>query len=300
MTNAMLLEGVVCRGDEEAYEAVLHRYGPMVWRVCREILHNPHDAEDAFQATFLVLVRSAGAIRNRDALGRWLYETAYRIALRAKYQAARRKTGGPLDVDGIPARPEEDPLTRDLRPTIHDEVNRLPDKLRSAIVLCYFEGLNQDEASRRLRCPVRTLKGRLARGRELLRSRLARRGVTASALLLLMLLDDSCWAMSHGLVESTRLAMDVTRAHGSLPETITPRVARLVRLQAKATQARWMVRLLVPALVLVILGSTGANAMLTSPWEIFSSASWRNADLHASGQCGTPASPSPEPVSRRP
>lgn len=281
MTNAALLDGFVSVRDEAAFEAVLSRYGPMVWRVCREVLRNPHDAEDAFQATFLVFVRSAGTIRNRDALGRWLYETAYRIALRAKYQAARRTAAGGAEVERAESRPEEDAEARELRPAVHDEVNRLPVKLRSAIVLCYFEGLSQDEAARQLACPLRTLKGRLSRGRELLRSRLTRRGLTVSSVLLLLLLGESCYGVHLELIESTRHACGASLARAGMLETVPARVARLVRRQARRDRAWRLSRKLVPLLLLLILGGTGANAMLTAPWDVLNPGHWTAHPLAA-------------------
>ncbi len=265
MTDAGLLDGFVVSRDEAAFGAVLDRYGPMVWRVCREILRDPHDAEDAFQATFLVLVRSAGAIRNGDALGRWLYETAYRISLRAKYQSARRDARTKQGVEMVAARPQGDEVeAREMRPALHDEVNRLPSKLRAAIVLCYFEGLSQADAARQLRCPIRTLKGRLARGRELLRSRLSRRGVTVTALMLMLLLTEVGSAAPLELIESTRHAGIVALARRGLPETVPPRVHGLVRGHRRSTFRRRLTALGL-AVALGIILANPSLAMILRP-----------------------------------
>jgi RNA polymerase sigma factor (sigma-70 family) len=162
----------------------------MVLRVCRDVLGDPSDAEDAFQATFLVLVRRAGAIRDRSSLGPWLYEVAWRISRRARANAARRRAQQrqvlAMDMDAASV-PPSDPAQNELKPILHEEIHRLPAKFRDAIVLCYLEGFTVEVAARRLHCPVGTLKSRLSRGRDLLRSRLVRRGLTTSAVLFLLL-----------------------------------------------------------------------------------------------------------------
>jgi RNA polymerase sigma-70 factor (ECF subfamily) len=186
MTDGELLERFLARRDESAFESVVLRHGSMVLRLCREVLGNTHDAEDAFQATFLVLVNNASAIRDQDALGRWLYGVAYRIAVRAKVRARRRQTQERQGVEMAAAAPENDALPQDYLPVVHAELNRLPTKIRDPLVLCYLEGLTQEEAARQLDCPLGTLKGRLTKGRELLRSRLGRRGLALSLIVLLL------------------------------------------------------------------------------------------------------------------
>lgn len=152
----------------------------MVWSVCRRFLLQPQDAEDAFQATFLVLVRKASSIRQGSLLSNWLYGVAYRVALRARAGVARRRareTNG-VEIQG-PAAPDES--SAEWPPALHEEVFRLPEKYRQPIVLCYLEGKTSEEAARDLDWPVGTIKGRLGRAREMLRSRLTRRGLVLSA-----------------------------------------------------------------------------------------------------------------------
>jgi RNA polymerase sigma factor (sigma-70 family) len=171
------------RGDEAeaAFEAIMARHGPMVLEVCQRILRHPCDADDAFQATFLVLVRKAGSVRVADSLGPWLYGVARRVATKSRSLTLRRRsretTGVETDVEG-PSVIDIDLL--DARPMLFEELDRLPEKYRSPIVLCHLEGLSHDEAAHRLRWPVGTLSGRLSRARELLRSRLARRGLVVT------------------------------------------------------------------------------------------------------------------------
>src|SRR5439155_14145624 len=152
------------------------RHGPMVWSVCRRLLTQVHDAEDAFQATFMVLVRKAARIQRRELLANWLYGVAYKVAARARGQAARRRGRETPDlVDPVQA--VADKPTDDVKAVLHEEVSHLPEKYRAPVVLCYLEGKSNEEAAENLDCPVGTVKGRLARARELLQRRLVRRGL---------------------------------------------------------------------------------------------------------------------------
>jgi len=161
-----------------AFEELVVRHGAMVLDVCRRVLHNPHDVEDAFQATFLVLARRAGSVRNRDALGGWLHRVALRVALRAKSEAAHRREVEQSVVAAanfvITARDIE---RADFRSVLHEELDRIPASYRAALVACYLEGLTHEEAAKRLGWPVGTVRSRLARGRDQLRDRLTRRGL---------------------------------------------------------------------------------------------------------------------------
>jgi RNA polymerase sigma factor (sigma-70 family) len=189
-TEGELLNRFVNERDAAAFEALVARHGPMVLGVCRQVLRDPNDVDDAFQATFLVLVRKASTLRRCDLLGNWLYGVAFRVAARARSQSARRLalvTSQP-DVDGSLNASEyrqavgtDSSILMDQGPVLHKEVNGLPEKYRVPIVLCYFEGLTHDEAALRLGWPLGTVKGRLARARDLLRRRLTSRGVTLSA-----------------------------------------------------------------------------------------------------------------------
>ncbi len=157
------------------------RHGPMVLAVCRGILRDPHDAEDAFQATFLILARKAGSAWAEGQLGGWLHKVAYRIAVRARADAARRRALERRAAEVAAVEYTRDALEDDLRPALHEEVARLPAKLRLPVVLCYLEGLTHAQAAVALRCGEATLRRRLAGARERLRLRLARRGFEPSA-----------------------------------------------------------------------------------------------------------------------
>ena len=179
LTDGQLLDRFVQRSDEAAFAALVERHGPMVLRVCRNRLGDPHDAEDAFQATFLVLARKARSIRQSEAVAGWLFGVASRVSARVKAAERRRvraeqRVGVSPDL-GIEDRPHE-PWTE-----LYEELDRLPEKFRLPLVLCYLEGLTYEQAAAQLRCPVRTIQSRLARGRERLRGKLERRGIAPSA-----------------------------------------------------------------------------------------------------------------------
>ena len=178
LADGQLLERFATADGEAAgvaFAALVERHGPMVLRVCRGVLRNAHDAEDAFQATFLILTQKAGSIRSGDSLASWLYGVAHNVASTARSAAARRcfhesKAGA--------TRPQT--TVQDARddpgPVVHEELRRLPDRYRAAVVLCCLEGLTQQQAAEQLGWPLGTVQSRLARGRERLRARLARRG----------------------------------------------------------------------------------------------------------------------------
>jgi RNA polymerase sigma factor (sigma-70 family) len=190
LTDAQLLDRFVRHRDEAAFELLVWRHAALVLGTCRRLLHDRHEAEDAFQATFLVLVRKAASISKRASVGSWLYKVACRIAGRARSRSARRACR-PLPTD-IPARADSDEvLWRDLRPVLDEEVARLPEKYRRPFVLCYLEGHTNEQAARLLGCPTGTVLSRLARGRERLRQRLARRGLVLSGGLLTALLSNA-------------------------------------------------------------------------------------------------------------
>jgi RNA polymerase sigma factor (sigma-70 family) len=207
-----LLQRFVNSRDAGAFEAIVARHGPMVLGVCRRLLANPSDVEDAFQATFLVLVRRAASLRNADLLSPWLYGVATRVALRARAtrsepsgrtprllpagDGARRADEGlhpgrsgraqaswppTTPVEDVTPCPSEALEERELRGVLDEEIARLPERFRRPVVLCYFEGLTHQEAARRLRCPLGTVNSRLATARERLRERLTRRGLAPTA-----------------------------------------------------------------------------------------------------------------------
>ncbi len=189
MTDGQLLESFASRRDEAAFAALLCRHASMVWGVCRRALRNQQDAEDAFQASFLVLVRKAASVAPREKVASWLYGVAYRTALKARALAARRRARERQVTDvPEPAAAERD-LGRDLHPLLDQELSRLPDKHRAALVLCDLEGKTRREAAQQLGVPEGTVAGWLARARAKLAARLARRGVALSGAALAALLS---------------------------------------------------------------------------------------------------------------
>jgi RNA polymerase sigma factor (sigma-70 family) len=163
--DPQLLERFVKQGDQAAFALLLKRHGPMVWTVCRRLLQHVEDAEDAFQATFLVLARNAARIQKRELLANWLYGVAYKVAAHSRTKIARRQSREAPDlvVETVPAA-EDKPS--DVQAVLQEEVHSLPAKYRAPIVLCYLQGKSNEEAAADLRCPVGTVKGRLARARE--------------------------------------------------------------------------------------------------------------------------------------
>ncbi len=186
-SDEQLLQAFAACHDDSAFAALVHRHGPMVLHVCRRVLGHEQDAEDAFQATFLVLARNAAKLRKKTALASYLHGTAYRIALNAKRSAARRRkyenSLGALTQPRSPVDPSDDLLWRDVRALLDEEIARLPEKYRSVLVLCCLEHLSQAEAGRRLGMKERTVSNRLAEAQKRLARRLAKRGVELTAVL---------------------------------------------------------------------------------------------------------------------
>ncbi len=163
--------------DELAFEELLRRHGPMVWAVCRQSLPDHADAEDAFQATFLALIRSANSVRGRGKIAGWLHGVAVRVAQKMKRSAVRRRQREERAANGEADRPVPDTKWDALLAAVHEEVQRLPDAMRTAFVLCELEGVRQPDAAAQLGCKLGTLTSRLTRARQLLIERLSRRGL---------------------------------------------------------------------------------------------------------------------------
>jgi RNA polymerase sigma factor (sigma-70 family) len=180
---------------ESAFEVLVLRHGPMVLQVCHNALGNATDAQDAFQATFLVLVRRFGSIRRLDSVGGWLYGVACRVAARARVEAARRRAaerrGALRLVEAVDSDSITDPTRAESSLALQAEVQRLPEKYRSVVVLCYWQGLTQEQAAAQLGCPLGTVRSRLARARDILRQRLVRRGLAPLAAAVAAALGDS-------------------------------------------------------------------------------------------------------------
>jgi zinc protease len=305
--EAQLLERFLARGDEAAFEAILQRHGPMVLGVCRRVLDDPHDVADAFQATFLVLIKRARSIRERDALGTWLYGVARRVAVRARVNARRRnareRTG--IDAEGrdVDRRgSREDRLeAQELRSTIDAELERLPARYRAPVILCDLEGQTHEQAAAQLGCPVGTVKSRLSRGREQLRMRLVRRGVAPSVgLLAAMLAAESAHAVPVELINltlgaATRLVAGqavMAGASSAGAATLTKGVLRSMSLVK--------IKLAAAALAAVALATTGFR-VLVAPASNPAQAGRQEAAAPVSPRAPTAASnqPADTPPSER-
>ncbi|WP_165226737.1 sigma-70 family RNA polymerase sigma factor [Aquisphaera insulae] len=224
LVDRLVREGLD-RGDADlAFRALIDRHGSLVWGTCRQILGNVPDAEDAFQATFLVLLRRASSLHVGESLAPWLFQVASRVARRARSDRSRdRARGGPLFEDlespeGVPL-----PAPEELR-LLHAELERLPARYRNPIVLCHLQGKTHEEAARALRCPIGTLSGRLSRARAMLRSRLERKGWRSAQDLSGLLLP----ACSRFVVPPGLVSVSVEMASGGASLVPTP-VHRLTR-----------------------------------------------------------------------
>jgi RNA polymerase sigma factor (sigma-70 family) len=191
---------------EMAFAALVDRHGAMVWGVCHRVLGDPHEAEDAFQATFLVLIRKARSVRVDGSLGRWLYGVAHRIALRSRSDAEQRRSA----IGGVAPPSSDDPASvaelRELRTVVGEEVDGLPMKYRCAVELCHLQGMTYDQAAQQLNWPVATVKNRLTKGRLRLRARLARRGLAPGAVTVAVTTALTSAVVPPTLVQSTLCA----------------------------------------------------------------------------------------------
>ncbi len=264
LTDGELVKRFVGQRDEAAFAALVRRYGPLVLGVCRRVLHHRHDAEDAFQATFLVLLHKAGSIAQPELVGHWLYGVAYFTAKNAKASAARRRARE-RQVSEMPrAQPlsDEDGL-RELQPLLDDEVNRLPEKYRVPVVLCELHGKSRKEVARHLGCPEGTVSSRLARARRLLRKRLAKRGLALSAGSLAMALcrDAVSAAVPPPLVSSTiKTAMLVAASPVPAAGVVSAQVAALTD---GVLKTMFLAKLKTATALLLAVGILTGAAMLT-------------------------------------
>ena len=202
VSDRQLLELFIAQRDEDAFAGLVARHSKTVWGVCRRILYNEHDAEDAFQAVFLAFARNAGSIRQTEAVGCWLYGVAYRTALKARLASLRRKD---CERKADTQIPEEPPWSaaacRDLQRILDSEVERLEEKYRAPFILCCLEGKSKAEAAQELGWKEGTVSGRLAQARKLLQSRLARRGISlASVLTAIALVQQTATAAAPGIL----------------------------------------------------------------------------------------------------
>jgi RNA polymerase sigma factor (sigma-70 family) len=233
LSDGELLERFRVHREETAFALLVQRHGPMVLGVCRRLLGDAHAAEDAFQATFLILVRKAASIRKRSSVASWLYGVARRVAVKARLKTARdhvleRQSFAMRHSDG-----SDQWTSNELRSVLDEELEQLPEKYRSPLVLCALQGKTHDQAARELGCPRRSLSSRLARAQELLRARFTRRGFTVSAVALTAMLGEKATAAVPAL-----LTIATVRAAMLKPtEAISANVAALTEEGIKAMSA---------------------------------------------------------------
>ena len=280
LSDKQLLERFVNRSDasaEAAFTILLERHGPMVWGVCRRLLADRHAAADAFQATFLVLLRRAPAVRVEDSLGRWLYGVSRRVAGRARATSLRRAARETGDVEAV-AGPGPDPCGAERLAVLDEEIGRLPEHYREAVVLCDLEGLPHEEAARRLGCPVGTVESRLSRGRQRLRERLVRRGLAPAAVALWSATAREASAtMPAALIKQTARFVMCSQAAGAVPTAV-------------ATLAEGVLQMIGFARVKPLVAATTALVLATATVGVLGQQ--RTAPKGA----GTPAKTEPRPT----
>jgi RNA polymerase sigma factor (sigma-70 family) len=265
LSDADLLQRFATRRDEAAFEVLVWRHGPMVFGVANRVLRHTDDAEDVLQATFLVLVRQATSIGSGEALSSWLYQVAYRTALRIRSQRDKRALTSTVvtDVPAVEAQATCSPL--DPPEALDEELQRLPEKYRAPLILSYLQGLSNQEIAVRIGCPIGTVFTRLARGREMLRKRLVRRGAMPAAGLVLAG-EGSATAsagLSEGLVQATLRAARMG-AEGSV-SVLSPGVIALAESAARIVHRQGQARLL--GAVLVVLVAAGSGTALWASRE---------------------------------
>jgi RNA polymerase sigma factor (sigma-70 family) len=270
-TDQELLSRFATHHEEAVFEALMQRHGPMVLGVSQRVLSHQQDAEDVFQATFLVLARKAKSIHKRASLGSWLYGVAYRLALKLKASAARRRARERRVADmmaikegvrgqGSGVNQESGVSWSDLRPVLDEELSRLPEKYRAPIILCYLEGKTNVEAGRLLGWPAGSMSKRLARGRELLRSRLTQRGLALSTTALAaMLTENAQAAVPAALWQSSLKAAVMAGAGHALTGVVSTQVGSLVH---GVMHAMFMTKMKIAAIAVLGLGLLAVTGTL--------------------------------------
>jgi RNA polymerase sigma factor (sigma-70 family) len=248
-----LLRRFITQHDEAAFAVLIRRYGRTVFSVCRCVLPCEADAEDAFQATFLVLARKAESIRKGQSLGSWLYGVAYKTALKARANAASRRSHEAKTPVRSASSPGDDLSWREVQAVLHEELNRLPEDYRAPLVLCILESRTLDEAAGQLGCGKGSLRGRLERARQLLQSRLTRRGLGPMALV-------AAWAVtgtaSASRVASTVKAATTVAAGGAATAVVSAKVAALTE---GVVNAMFASKVKIAAVMLLLVGALSAG-----------------------------------------
>jgi RNA polymerase sigma factor (sigma-70 family) len=260
LTDAELLEAFLARRDEAAFEALVRRHGPMVLGVCQRVLRNHADAEDAFQATFLVLVRKAASVVPRSQVGNWLYGVACNTARKARAMSGKRRAKE-REAGMRPRLPTFEETGRRLQEALDEELSRLPDKYRVPIVLCELEGRPLKEAARQLGWPQGTVASRLVRGRALLGKRLARHVAVSSGLALAVCSGLASAALPPALVETTVRVAAHLSAGGAAARLVPAKVAALTE---RVLKSMLLTKLkLTAGIVLLVLLGVGAFTVQT-------------------------------------
>ena len=270
-SDGQLLDRFVDRRDEgaeEAFAMLVRRHGPMVFGVCRRVLSNSHEAEDAFQTTFLVLARKAATIARRETVANWLYGVALRTAKDARSRTRRRRAWEEQVTKLRLVQAPGENAEEELRAILDEELTRLPARLRMPVLLCELETLSRQEAAKRLGIPEGTLSSRLARAKALLRERLTRRGIGLSTALLTAALAREAQAavVPHALVETTIRAASLVAAGCSLTGLVAASVHSLTE---EVCQAMFFAKLKGILFGLVTFGAvtTGAIVLAQGPQE---------------------------------
>jgi RNA polymerase sigma factor (sigma-70 family) len=259
MTDGDLLERFVAGRDEAAFAALVRRHGPMVWGVCRRVLAGHQDAEDAFQATFLVLIRKAASVVPREMVGNWLYGVAHKPALNARAKEARRRTRERQVTQMPELADREQDLWRYLEPVLDQELSRLPNRYRTAIALCDLGGKTRKEVAQQLGVPEGTLSGWLTRGRAMLAKRLARQGLAMSAAALAAALSQN--VLSAGVpaaaASTIKAASLLAAGQGAATRAISAKVAALTE---GAIKTMLLTKLKLVSAVLLVFSAAGMGA----------------------------------------
>jgi RNA polymerase sigma factor (sigma-70 family) len=254
-----LLGRYVDARDEAAFAALVQRHGAMVLGVCRHRLRRIQDAEDACQAVFLILARKAASIRQRESLGGWLHGVAYRVARDHAARLARREITA-AETDGVSGDVAQEVSWREFQAALDEEFRRLPDQFRAPLVLCYLEGKTRDEAAQQLGWTLPTLRGRLERGKELLRHRLVRRGLLSTAALWATFEATSATAGNmpiHLFVSTTKAALCFAANASAAAELISAPVAELTK---GVLQSMFITKLKMAAAACIAVGLIGVGA----------------------------------------
>jgi len=251
LTEADLWERYVQERDEAAFETLLRRHGPMVLGVCRRILRNEQDAEDAFQATFLVLVRRAASLRSPSTIANWLHGVAYRTALEVKSTAARRRAREATV--RVRTMMSED-SSAELWPVLDQELEQLAEKYRAAVVLCDLEGKTRQEVARQLGWAEGTVASRLARGRSILAKRLARRGFTGTLMALALAHGTASACMPTELVASTLRATYLPPAEGTAANALLS--AKVIALTEGVLKSMLVTKIKITIALILVAGTT--------------------------------------------